>query len=79
MLVGAWSPFTATKAQRETANDNRPSLAERYGSRDAYVDRVRAAARVAVADGFLLPADAAIIVENAATTRAFDAPAVQKP
>ena len=72
MLIGAWSPFAATKAQREAANDPRPSLAERYGNRDGYVDRVRASARAAVAEGFLLPEDAAVIVESAATTRAFD-------
>lgn len=71
MLIGAWSPFAATKAQREAANDARPSLAERYGSRDAYVDRVRASARAAMAEGFLLPEDAAVIVESAATTQAF--------
>lgn len=73
MLIGAWSPFAATKAQREAANDPRPSLAERYGNRDGYVNRVRASARTAVADGFLLPEDAAVIIESAATTRAFDA------
>ncbi len=73
MLVGAWSPFAATKAQREAAQDGRPSLAERYGSRDAYVDRVRSAARRLMDEGFLLPEDAAVIAESAATTRAFDA------
>lgn len=72
MLIGAWSPFAATKAQREAVNDARPSLAERYGNRDAYVDRVRAAARAAIAEGFLLPEDAAVIVDSAATTRAFE-------
>jgi hypothetical protein len=71
MLIGAWAPFAATKAQREAANDARPSLAERYGNRDGYVNRVRSSARTAVADGFLLPEDAAVIIESAATTRAF--------
>lgn len=74
MLIGAWSPFAATKAQRESANDARPSLAERYVNRDGYVNRVRASARAAMADGFLLPEDAAVIVESAATTRAFAEP-----
>jgi hypothetical protein len=73
MLIGAWSPFAATVAQREQAKDARPSLAERYGSRDAYVNRVRASARAAIADGFLLPEDAALIIESAATTQAFTA------
>lgn len=72
MLIGAWSPFAATKTQREVANDARPSLVERYGNRDGYVSRVRASAREAMAAGFLLPEDAAVIIENAASTRAFN-------
>ena len=72
MLIGAWSPFAASKAQREASNDARPSLAERYVNRDGYVDRVRVSARAAMAEGFLLPEDAAVILESAATTRAFE-------
>lgn len=61
MLIGAWMPFTPAK------------LAERYGNRDAYVNRVRTSARAAMAEGFLLPEDAALIIEAAATTKAFSA------
>ena len=37
--------------------DPRPAVAERYGSRDDYLRRVRAAARVLVEDGYLLEED----------------------
>ena len=72
MLIGAWSPFAANKMQREQANDSRPSIGERYADRDDYVNRVRASARRSMAEGFLLPEDAAVIIESAASTRAFD-------
>jgi hypothetical protein len=41
------------------------SLEERYGTRDAYVARVEAAASALVADYLLLPADAAAYVKAA--------------
>ena len=74
MLVGGYSPFAATKTQREAAGDARLSIAERYRNRDDYVDRIRVASRRLVQEGFLLPEDAAVIVEAAASSRAFAAP-----
>jgi hypothetical protein len=71
MLVGGDSPFAATKALREAAGDARPSVAERYRDRDDYVNRVRQAARRLQGEGFLLPDDAAVIVQAAASNRAF--------
>ena len=56
---GSFIAFARTKAEREAAGDPRLSLAERYGSRDAYVARVKAAAEALVAERLLLPADAA--------------------
>ena len=41
---GSLIPFARTRAEREAAGDPRPSLEERYGSRDGYVAKVRAAA-----------------------------------
>jgi hypothetical protein len=70
-LVGSYTPFAATKAQREAAGDSRPSVAERYRNRDDYVNRVRVAARDLVGRGFLLPEDADIIVQTAAASPAF--------
>jgi Alpha/beta hydrolase domain len=61
----------ATKAQRERAGDARPSIEERYRSRDDYVNRVRVAAQDLLARGFLLPEDAAVILQAAASSNLF--------
>jgi hypothetical protein len=55
---GSFIAFAATKAEREAASDPRPSLEERYGSRDAYVARLKAAAEALVAERLLLQDDA---------------------
>jgi Alpha/beta hydrolase domain len=62
---GSFIPFARTKQEREAAGDPRPSLEERYGSRDAYVAKVEAAAEALVAERLLLPADAAAYVKAA--------------
>jgi hypothetical protein len=62
---GSLIPFARTKTERDAAGDPRPSLEERYGSRDVYVARVEAAAAALVADYLLLPADAAAYVKAA--------------
>jgi hypothetical protein len=56
-FVGGSIPFARTRAERESAADPRPSVAERYASREAYLELVRAAAGRLVADRFLLPGD----------------------
>jgi hypothetical protein len=71
MLVGSFSAFAPTKAERERSGDSRPSIEERYRSRDDYVNRVRVAAQDLTARGFLLPEDAAIIVQEAASSSLF--------
>ncbi|MEB2674370.1 alpha/beta hydrolase domain-containing protein [Bradyrhizobium japonicum] len=71
MLIGSFSPFAATKAERERTGDARPSIEERYHGRDDYVNRVRIAAQDLLARGFLLPDDAAVIVQEAASTNLF--------
>jgi hypothetical protein len=71
MLLGGYVPFAKTKAERDTANDARPSLAELYRDRDDYVSRIRVAARALEQGGFLLPDDAAIIIQAAASSTAF--------
>jgi hypothetical protein len=55
---GSYKPFAATRAERETANDPRRSLAERYGDHAAYVKQVDAAAAKLVALRVLLQEDA---------------------
>jgi hypothetical protein len=68
---GSCIPFARTKAEREAAGDPRPSLQERYGSRDAYVERVRGAAATLVAERLLLQGDADAFVRAAETCDRF--------
>jgi hypothetical protein len=63
--VGGMVPFARTKAERLANDDPRPSLEERYGNHDGYVEAVRRAAANAVARGFLLQADADALVTTA--------------
>jgi hypothetical protein len=73
-LIGATIPFAATKEARDATGDARLSLAERYKNQDDYVTRIRAAAHDAVKQGFLLPDDAAIIVNSVAAAPIFPQP-----
>jgi hypothetical protein len=75
-LVGAYLPFAKT---HDEAKDNRPSLADRYKDNNDYLDRIRVAARDAEAAGFLLPEDAAIIVNSAASSPIFGPPPPSGP
>ena len=54
---GAYLPFAVTEAERRRAGDQRPSLEERYASRDEYLGRYARAAMDLAKDGFLLPRD----------------------
>jgi len=65
-LNGSHIAFARTKAQREAAHDPRPSIAERYKSREDYLTRVKAAAADLVKRGYLLPRDAPVIAEQCA-------------
>ncbi len=56
--AGGMIPFAKSKAERTASEDPRPSLEERYGNHAGYVAAVEAAAHKAVAEGFLLEADA---------------------
>jgi hypothetical protein len=64
-LGGGYIPFAKTKAQRLASGDPRLSLEERYGTHDAYVARVKEAAKRQVAERFLLQDDADRLVEQA--------------
>ena len=61
-------PFARTRAERMAKGDPRPSLEERYHDHAGYVEAVKAAAARAVADGFLLQADATRLVNDAAAS-----------
>jgi len=71
MLIGSFSPFSATKAERERTGDARPSIEERYHGRDDYVNRIRVAAQDLMKRGFMLPEDAAVIIQEAASSNLF--------
>ena len=63
--VGGMIPFAKTKAERTASSDPRLSLEERYKDHAGYVEAVKAAAANAVAQGFLLQADAALLIRQA--------------
>ncbi len=58
VLTGSYFPFATTKAARLLSGDPRPSLQERYGSHDGFVDAVKRAAHHLVKERFLLEVDA---------------------
>ncbi len=64
--VGSSIPFARDKASRQAAGDPRPSLQERYASRDDYLEQVRAAAEELAGLRYLLAEDVALCVELAA-------------
>ena len=56
--LAGWSvPFAKTKAERDASGDPRPSIAERYASRDDYITQTRAAAESLVSEGYMLAED----------------------
>lgn len=73
-FAGSFIPFAQTKAEREAAGDPRPSLQERYGTHEKYVELVRAAAAKAVASRFLLPEDADRLIAAAVAGNVLTAP-----
>jgi hypothetical protein len=75
--AGGMVPFANTKAERTANGDPRPSLEERYGSHDGYVEAVKTAAAKAVTEGFLLQADADRLVKEAAASNVLAARATQ--
>jgi hypothetical protein len=68
---GSLIPFARSREQRERAGDPRPSLAERYGSRETYLARLKAATEALVAERLLLPEDAPAYLRAAASCDAF--------
>jgi hypothetical protein len=65
-LNGAFVPFARTRGEREQLHDPRPSVEERYSSRDAYLAKVRAAAQHLASERYLLPGDVDPVVSHAA-------------
>jgi hypothetical protein len=64
-LIGSFIPLPATKAKREELSDPRVSIAERYASREVYLERVEKAGAKLVEDRFLLSEDLPNVVKRA--------------
>ena len=64
-LAGWTLPFAPDQKSREAAGDPRPSIAERYRSKEEYLERFLAAARRLMGDGFLLDEDTDWLLERA--------------
>lgn len=56
-LTGSYIPFPVTKAEREQSGDPRPSLEERYGTLENYLDKLAALCREYESAGYLLKED----------------------
>jgi hypothetical protein len=63
-MVGSFIPFAHTKAERAKSNDPRPSVEERYASKQEYLKSVESAARSLAKNGYLLDQDVAKLVER---------------
>ncbi|HTM08057.1 MAG TPA: alpha/beta hydrolase domain-containing protein [Verrucomicrobiae bacterium] len=64
-LVGSYIPFAKTKEERMKSGDPRLSLEERYKDNADYVEKLALAARSLIDERFLLPEDAARILNTA--------------
>lgn len=65
-MMGSTLAFPATRARRDATHDLRPSIEERYGSKEAYLARVRDAAMTLVSTRHVLAEDVEAIVERSA-------------
>jgi hypothetical protein len=65
-LNGATIPFPATREARQASGDPRRSIAERYTSKDDYLERVRQAAQTLVQERYLLAEEVEDIIGQAA-------------
>ena len=63
-FIGSYLPFPKTRAERERAADPRPSLAERYSSREQYLGLFAEAALQAVRERSLLAEDLPAVLER---------------
>ena len=65
-MIGSFIPFAKTKADRTRSGDPRPSIEERYASKDDYLSKVDAAAQTLASRRLLLASDIPKIKEQAA-------------
>ena len=67
-LVGAFVPFALTREARLASGDDRPAIAERYATKEAYLGQVERAARALVQQRLLLAGDVVQVRQRAAAT-----------
>jgi hypothetical protein len=63
-FLGSWIPLPRTAEARKRAGDPRPSIAERYASREEYMSEFEQAAKTLVEQRFLLQEDLPAIMER---------------
>ena len=63
-MAGAYIQLPKTRADRERTGDPRPSIEERYGTKDVYLRKVREAAQALATARFILAEDVQPIVEE---------------
>ena len=64
-LSGSTIPFPPTRAEKEATGDPRPSIEERYTSKEDYLDRVRRAAQSLIDGRYLLQEDLDTVASDA--------------
>jgi hypothetical protein len=64
-LLGSYLEFPHTKAERSQRMDPRPSVEERYASRQKYLELISASAAALAKDGYLLTDDVPAVVKRA--------------
>jgi hypothetical protein len=64
-LTGSMIPFARTRADRERANDPRPSIEERYQSREQYLELITKSANDLAGKGYVIKEDVPRIVQQA--------------
>jgi hypothetical protein len=65
-MQGSYVPFARDEAERKATGDPRPSIAERYPSREHYLGLVAEAAMALIGERYLLAEDLPRILESAA-------------
>lgn len=61
VLAGATIPFPVTAASRQAMGDPRPSIEERYESKEAFLTKIRKAAVDLVRQGYMLEEDIELV------------------
>lgn len=65
-FLGSCIPFAKTAAERQASGDPRPSIQERYASREDYLTRYKKAVDDLVRQHWILPEDAEALNQQGA-------------